>query len=77
MLLRGQNLLGYRNYPDDIVERFVKKSIQNGIDIVRIFDALNDVRNLKTACEATKKIWWTCTTCYELYYKSCSYYRIL
>ena len=55
MLLRGQNLLGYRNYPDDIVERFVKKSIQNGIDIVRIFDALNDVRNLKTACEATKK----------------------
>ena len=55
MLLRGQNLLGYRNYPDDIVERFVKKSIQNGIDIVRIFDALNDVRNLQTACEATKK----------------------
>ena len=55
MLLRGQNLLGYRNYADDIVERFVKKSIQNGIDIVRIFDALNDVRNLQTACEATKK----------------------
>ena len=55
MLLRGQNLLGYRNYADDIVERFVKKSIDNGIDIVRIFDALNDVRNLQTACEATKK----------------------
>ncbi|WP_074017320.1 oxaloacetate decarboxylase subunit alpha [Fusobacterium massiliense] len=55
MLLRGQNLLGYRNYPDDIVERFIKKSIQNGIDIIRIFDALNDTRNLKTACEATKK----------------------
>ena len=56
MLLRGQNLLGYRHYADDIVERFVKKSIQNGIDIVRIFDALNDVRNLQTACEATKNI---------------------
>ena len=55
MLLRGQNLLGYRNYPDDIVERFIKKSIQNGIDIIRIFDALNDTRNLKTACESTKK----------------------
>lgn len=55
MLLRGQNLLGYRNYPDDIVKRFIKKSIQNGIDIIRIFDALNDTRNLKTACEATKK----------------------
>lgn len=55
MLLRGQNLLGYRHYADDIVEKFVKKSIENGIDIIRIFDALNDVRNLKTACEATKK----------------------
>ena len=55
MLLRGQNLLGYRHYPDDIVERFIKKSIQNGIDIIRIFDALNDVKNLQTACAATKK----------------------
>lgn len=55
MLLRGQNLLGYRHYADDIVERFVKKSIENGIDVIRIFDALNDVRNLKAACEATKK----------------------
>lgn len=55
MLLRGQNLLGYRHYADDIVEKFVKKSIENGIDIIRIFDALNDVRNLKAACEATKK----------------------
>jgi len=55
MLLRGQTLLGYRNYADDIVERFVKKSIQNGIDRVRRVDALNDVRNLQTACEATKK----------------------
>ncbi|WP_297406076.1 oxaloacetate decarboxylase subunit alpha [uncultured Cetobacterium sp.] len=55
MLLRGQNLLGYRHYGDDIVEEFVKKSIENGIDIIRIFDALNDVRNLKTAALATKK----------------------
>lgn len=55
MLLRGQNLLGYRHYADDIVEKFVKKSIENGIDIIRIFDALNDIRNLKVAAEATKK----------------------
>jgi len=55
MLLRGQNLLGYKNYPDDIVEKFVQKSIENGIDIIRVFDALNDVRNLKCAIEATKK----------------------
>lgn len=55
MLLRGQNVLGYRNYPDDIVEAFVEKSIENGIDILRIFDALNDVRNLETSIRATKK----------------------
>ncbi|MFA6693976.1 MAG: pyruvate carboxylase subunit B, partial [Bacillota bacterium] len=55
MLLRGQNLLGYKPYPDDIVEKFVEKSIENGIDIIRIFDALNDVRNLETAMKATKK----------------------
>lgn len=55
MLLRGQNLLGYKHYPDDVVELFVKKSIENGIDIIRIFDALNDVRNLETAVNATKK----------------------
>lgn len=55
MLLRGQNLLGYRHYADDVVEMFVKKSIENGIDIIRIFDALNDTRNLKVAAEATKK----------------------
>ncbi|WP_165442912.1 oxaloacetate decarboxylase subunit alpha [Senegalia massiliensis] len=55
MLLRGQNILGYKNYPDDVVEEFVKKAIENGIDIVRIFDALNDTRNLKTALNATKK----------------------
>lgn len=54
MLLRGQNLLGYRNYPDDVVEMFIKKAIYNGIDIVRVFDALNDVRNLETAVKTIK-----------------------
>ena len=55
MLLRGQNILGYKNYPDDVVETFVRKSIENGIDILRIFDALNDTRNLRTAVNAAKK----------------------
>jgi oxaloacetate decarboxylase alpha subunit len=55
MLLRGQNLLGYKNYADDVVEAFVQKSIENGIDIIRVFDALNDTRNLQTSIEATKK----------------------
>ncbi|MEG2053406.1 MAG: oxaloacetate decarboxylase subunit alpha, partial [Oscillospiraceae bacterium] len=55
MLFRGQNMLGYRPYADDAVEYFVKKSVSNGIDILRIFDALNDPRNLETAIKATKK----------------------
>ncbi|MDR1135380.1 MAG: oxaloacetate decarboxylase subunit alpha [Clostridiales Family XIII bacterium] len=55
MLLRGQNLLGYKHYADDMVDEFVKKSIENGIDIIRIFDALNDTRNLKSSIEACKK----------------------
>lgn len=55
MLLRGQNLLGYRHYPDDVVKMFVKKSVENGIDIIRIFDALNDTRNIKVAVEETVK----------------------
>lgn len=55
MLLRGQNLLGYRHYADDVVDKFVEKSVTNGIDIIRIFDALNDVRNVQRACEATKR----------------------
>jgi oxaloacetate decarboxylase alpha subunit len=55
MLLRGQNLLGYRHYSDDVVDLFVKKCIENGIDIIRIFDALNDVRNVESAVKATKK----------------------
>lgn len=54
MLFRGQNILGYRHYADDVVEKFVELSIKNGIDIIRIFDALNDIRNLKTSVEATK-----------------------
>jgi oxaloacetate decarboxylase alpha subunit len=55
MLLRGQNLLGYRHYGDDVVEAFVEKSAENGMDVFRIFDALNDIRNLETAVKATIK----------------------
>ncbi len=54
MLLRGQNLLGYKHYADDVVDKFVKKSVENGIDILRIFDALNDVRNLEQAIKSAK-----------------------
>jgi oxaloacetate decarboxylase alpha subunit len=60
MLLRGQNLLGYRNYADDIVSAVVKKSVENGIDVVRVFDALNDVRNLKTSIRACKQAGGEC-----------------
>ncbi len=55
MLLRGQNLLGYRHYSDDVVEAFVAKAAENGIDVFRVFDAMNDVRNLATAIRAVKK----------------------
>lgn len=55
MLLRGQNLLGYRHYADDVVEAFVQKSADNGIDVFRVFDALNDLRNIETAMAAVKK----------------------
>ena len=55
MLLRGQNLLGYKNYSDDVVEEFIKRAVSNGIDIIRMFDALNDIRNLKTSIRATKE----------------------
>ena len=55
MLLRGQSLLGYRHYPDDVVRQFVDRSIKNGIDIVRIFDALNDLRNIEVAVDQTIK----------------------
>lgn len=63
MLIRGQNLLGYKHYADDVVEEFVKKSIENGIDIVRAFDALNDFRNLKTTIKAIKKYKGHCQGC--------------
>ena len=55
MLFRGQNMLGYRPYADDVVEYFVQKSIANGIDIIRIFDALNDIRNVVDNAEAIKE----------------------
>lgn len=55
MLFRGQNILGYKHYADDVVDAFCRKSIENGIDIIRIFDALNDVRNLEQAIRSTKK----------------------
>ena len=55
MLLRGQNVLGYSHYPDDFVKLFVTKAVENGMDVIRIFDALNDVKNMKVAMEATNK----------------------
>ena len=55
MLLRGQNILGYKHYPDDVVRKFVEYSVKNGIDIIRIFDALNDVRNLEVAIDEAVK----------------------
>lgn len=60
MLFRGQNILGYKHYPDDVVEQFCRKSIENGIDVVRIFDALNDPRNLESAIKYTKKYGGIC-----------------
>ena len=60
MLLRGQNLLGYKHYADDVVDAFCRKSIENGIDVVRIFDALNDVRNIETAMQSVKKYGGIC-----------------
>ncbi len=55
MLFRGQNILGYKHYADDVVEQFCRKAIENGIDVIRIFDALNDVRNLESAIKFTRK----------------------
>lgn len=60
MLLRGQNLLGYKHYADDVVEQFCKKSIENGVDVVRIFDALNDTRNMAAAMKYVKEYGGTC-----------------
>ena len=70
MLFRGQNILGYRHYSDEVVEKFVQKSLEHGINIIRIFDALNDLRNLKSAVDATNKY----KSQYDiLYNKSCTY----
>lgn len=55
MLLRGQNLVGYKHYPDDIVEKFIEKAYENGVDIFRIFDALNDIRNMEHAIKVAKE----------------------
>jgi len=68
MLLRGQNLVGYRNYPDDVVKKFVEKAAQNGVDTFRVFDALNDTRNLETAIKTVRKVGKHAqgTVCYTL-----------
>ena len=60
MLFRGQNILGYKHYADDVVEQFCRKAIENGIDVIRIFDALNDIRNLESAIKFTKKFGGIC-----------------
>lgn len=60
MLFRGQNILGYKHYADDVVEQFCRKAIENGIDVIRIFDALNDIRNLEAAIKFTKKYGGIC-----------------
>ncbi|MCG7928096.1 MAG: oxaloacetate decarboxylase, partial [Candidatus Thiodiazotropha taylori] len=56
MLFRGQNILGYRHYADDVVDKFVERAATNGVDVFRIFDAMNDLRNLETAVKATLKV---------------------
>ena len=89
MLFRGQNMLGYRHYADDCVEYLVQRSIANGIDIIRIFDALNDIKNLKTAINAANRegghaqvaISYTtgpvCAGRYQLHHRSRLYRRLL
>ena len=69
MLLRGQNILGYRHYADDVVEAFVQKAIENGIDVIRVFDALNDTNNLRVAMDAINKYGGECQACicYTIY----------
>ncbi len=77
MLLRGQNVLGYSHYPDDFVRMFVRKSVENGIDIIRIFDALNDVNNLKVAVEETVKAGAIASGTISLHHQPCPYPRQL
>ncbi|MBI5893058.1 MAG: pyruvate carboxylase subunit B, partial [Deltaproteobacteria bacterium] len=66
MLLRGQNLVGYRHYSDDVVRKFIERSAKNGIDVFRIFDALNDIRNIETAIKSAKEVnaFVEATVCY-------------
>ena len=75
MLLRGQNLLGYKHYPDDVVDMFVSKSVENGIDVIRIFDALNDVRNMKIPIKTAKREGAQDRT--VVYYQSCIILKVL
>ena len=77
MLLRGQNLLGYRHYSDDVVDLFVQKCVENGIDIIRIFDALNDVRNVESAVRATKIRRTCCRWRFPIPTAQCTTRRIL
>lgn len=77
MLLRGQNILGYKHYPDDIVRRFVRTSVRNGIDIIRIFDALNDIDNLRVAIEATVEAGGDGVRYYFIHHKPSPYARQL
>ncbi len=58
MLMRGQNILGYTHYSDDVVEAFIGRSIDSGMDIIRLFDALNDLRNTRNLVQSHQKIWW-------------------
>jgi len=74
MLLRGQNLLGYRHYSDDVVHAFVQKSADNGVDVFRIFDAMNDTRNLREAINAVKKVKKTCHRYTFLYHQPSARY---
>ena len=71
MLFRGQNMLGYRPYADDAVEYFVQKSVANGIDVIRIFDALNDPRNLQTAIKSANK-GRSCAGLHQLHPEPCA-----
>lgn len=72
MLLRGQNLLGYRHYADDVVDKFVERSVANGMSVFRVFDALNDPRNMQAALQAVKTR-RARTRYFELHHQPCSY----
>lgn len=77
MLLRGQNLLGYRHYADDVVEKFVERAHANGMDVFRIFDAMNDVRNFQKSGEIGGRCWRSCARHPVIHNKPCSQYGYL